>query len=108
MTEQFEQQLESKRQELRDLHEMYGGEFDGGGELHIVVSKDAPVTSISVGIRYTLYPSMGIYFFCGFGEDTDPQVYRQSAISRKRYPTAMTAYVSAIQAAKTANQPLVS
>lgn len=108
MTEQFEQQLKSKRNELRNLHEAYGGEFDGGGELHIVVSKDDPVTSIRVGIRYVLYPSVGIYFFCGFGEETDPQVYRASAIFRKRYPSAMAAYVSAIQAAKIANQPLVS
>ena len=81
MNELFEQQLDSKRQELRDLHEAYGGEFRADG-LHI--------GEIVIGVAYTLSPSMAVYFYAG---------YRQ-AIFSKRFATATQAYIFAIRNAK--------
>lgn len=81
MNELFEQMLASKQQELRDLHEAYGGEFRADG-LHI--------GEVVIGIAYTLSPSMAVYFYAG---------YRQ-AIFSKRFATATQAYLFAMRNAK--------
>lgn len=81
MNELFEQMLESKQQELRDLHEAYGGEFRADG-LHI--------GEVVIGIAYTLSPTTSAYFYVGYDQ----------AIFSKRFATATQAYLFAIRNAK--------
>ena len=81
MNELFEQMLESKQQELRDLHQAYGGEFRADG-LHI--------GEVVIGIAYTLSPTTSAYFYAGYGQ----------AIFSKRFATATQAYLFAMRNAK--------
>ena len=82
----FEQQLESKRNELISLNAAYGGEFRSE-ELHIVVNQ---IGEKRIGIAYTLSPSKAVYFYAGYGQ----------AIFSKRFATATQTYLFAIHHAK--------
>lgn len=81
----FEQQLESKRNELISLNAAYGGEFRSE-ELHIVVNQ---IGEIRIGIAYTLSPSKAVYFYAGYGHFQQAVCYSNASIPF-RHPSRQT------------------